>query len=1506
MRKKKINIIIFLLLVEITSLFLMYKSYGNKTIDTLQRVETRIINKVEKKKYSMWKRTSTTSNDYVEITTIPTGYYKLNTTRTNCEDLNGDSVNYIPTYSNGKVTVTSSNTIFCWLYFDNYFDGEGTEANPYQIKIIENLVDLSILTNEGNTFEGEYFAMAKSLNFASSSSYGDSTRIDYGDINEDNTTEGLLTELTRVTGKGFTPIGTVDNSFYGNFDGANYTLSNIYINNSTLPAVGLFGSLNGASLENLELTGTVKTTSGANTGAFSGRAWGTTSFSDLTNRVTVTSTSSSSAVAGIVGIVNGNSSVTDCSNYGAISGGNSTSGIVGVNYTSSTLTVANCQNNGTITSALGVYTGGIVARDNDASSETIINNCVNNNSVKNNIPDGTTAYFGGIMGLAHGGLQINNSSNIHDIGSDIVDSSNVKYIGGVLGVSYSAAEVTLNNCHNTGLITGGSIVGGVLGLNRKSTIINECYNTGNISTTSNYSSTIVGGVVGYNYANSNSGNSKLIILNSYNEGTINSPKTAGGVIAATAAANSSNNATSMVINCYNTGGITGTTYARGISGNDGYGITRINNVYNYGTITSSTVHGVSSHSGTALYLDNAYYLTGVTGAPSTATVYGTPVALTSNQISNQANYNGQPFVSTLNSNVTGITLSNYDASLAEYGLLSWKHDTTKGYPVFSEEVIATISATKKTAGTAVASDTWSNEGLNYILSAPAGATIYYCKDTNNTCSPGTTTTSGSSITSYNTVTGTYYIRYKTISNGVSSSVRSYIAKVDITPPTINYTLTANGVTYTGGWTKYNVNPHLTFSDDLSGVKANTLQYGYNGTNWLDTNNTSTISYDGNWGPNDNNMGYYKICDVAGNCNDISFVMKIDQGKPSKPTYVAKFASDNSNYTSGNWTNHQVNTIISSVDSKSGVTSMYYSTDKSTWVSLGLSVSNGISKSGTTYSGTEPWGVRERDNTYYFKVIDAAGNESDPSDAFTIRYDLTPPSKPTYVGKHTSDNSAYTSGTWTNNQVYTTLSSTDATSGVTEFYYSTNQTNWVKLNLYYSNGISKSGTTYSGNEAWTVADGRNDTFYFKVKDAAGNESVVSDAFNIKYDTTKPSKPTINGYYYSNNSAYTSGTWATGQIYTTITSTDANAGVTDMYYSYDKSTWNKLYFSKSDGIVKSGTTYSGQEPWGYRDRNDTFYVKAVDSAGNTSDISNGFNVKYDLTKPSKPTVTAKFSSNNSAYTSGNWAKSEVYTIISSSDSGVGVSEMYYSFDQNTWSKLNFAKSNGISQSGTTYSGSEAWTVYNNRNQTIYFKAVDARGNTSDVSNGFTIRYDTVAPTYSFSSINSSNQVTVTCNDDHSPTGGKTVTLSGSSYTVSGTCSDAASNTTSYSKTYTYSRVSACGVQTAAVCTKSCVVTDYVSRTSRNMFVCTTNSSGTCSGTAVSSAATSTCNSVYGTRGSYNTGSNTDIYVTCNNACPSGYGPSTYADQCEKNRTTTCSCTQGTSGCTCTDPVYYACWH
>lgn len=151
-----------------------------------------------------------------------------------------------------------------------------TKDTAYQIWCIEDLVTFSNMVNgegirlengepviitAGSIFSGKYIVLKRDLNFKSKLSYADSERTDFGDING-NTEDGnsLIDEMT--TGTGFISIAKNGNKYFeGSFDGEDHKIDNIYIN-STDNYASLFGRIaNNAIIENLQISGEMKSDS---------------------------------------------------------------------------------------------------------------------------------------------------------------------------------------------------------------------------------------------------------------------------------------------------------------------------------------------------------------------------------------------------------------------------------------------------------------------------------------------------------------------------------------------------------------------------------------------------------------------------------------------------------------------------------------------------------------------------------------------------------------------------------------------------------------------------------------------------------------------------------------------------------------------------------------------------------------------------------------------------------------------------------------------------------------------------------------------------------------------------------------------------------------------------------------------------------------------------------------------------------------------------------------------
>ncbi|MFI3265139.1 MAG: GLUG motif-containing protein [Rikenellaceae bacterium] len=248
------------------------------------------------------------------------------------------------------------------------WSGTGTESDPYQIETADQLRNLATKVNSGTNYEGKFFEMMNDIDLG-------------GEDNE------------------FTAIGTYSTSFKGSFNGGNYKVSGLYINQSE-SYQGLFGCIYSATIKNISVSGSV-------TGAYQvGGIVGCIIFSTVDNCYNEAKVHGTSAdVGGIVGWVNSPSCyVTNCYNIGDISGEiMNIGGIIG--YMSSTYTyVINCYNTGniscTVTDDDSTNIGGIVGM---IAANNTVDNCYSTGNMS-----GGASYIGGVVGQANSSSIINN------------------------------------------------------------------------------------------------------------------------------------------------------------------------------------------------------------------------------------------------------------------------------------------------------------------------------------------------------------------------------------------------------------------------------------------------------------------------------------------------------------------------------------------------------------------------------------------------------------------------------------------------------------------------------------------------------------------------------------------------------------------------------------------------------------------------------------------------------------------------------------------------------------------------------------------------------------------------------------------------------------------------------------------------------------------------------------------------------------------------------------------
>lgn len=222
---------------------------------------------------------------------------------------------------------------------------------------------------------------------------------------------------------GHLPIGNSSANFTGSYDGDGHTIDGLYINRSSESKIGLFGTMNGASLTDLGLTN-VNITGSYYTG-------------------------------GLIGYSIYSSSVSNCYSSGTVSGVERVGGLVGANLYSSS-SVSNCYSSCNVT-ASGNYSGGLVG-DNGYSAT--ISNSYSTGNVTGSY------YVGGLTGFATTSAIISNCFSTGTVTGN--------YAGGLVG---TIGNSQVSNCYSTGSVTTGSNRGGLIGYNTSSTVTNSFWDT---------------------------------------------------------------------------------------------------------------------------------------------------------------------------------------------------------------------------------------------------------------------------------------------------------------------------------------------------------------------------------------------------------------------------------------------------------------------------------------------------------------------------------------------------------------------------------------------------------------------------------------------------------------------------------------------------------------------------------------------------------------------------------------------------------------------------------------------------------------------------------------------------------------------------------------------------------------------------------------------------------------------------------------------------------------------
>ncbi len=455
------------------------------------------------------------------------------------------------------VTTTSFTVNAATLEFAG---GSGTENDPY-------LIETKYHLNNVRNYQSAYFKMKTDIVFS------EEDFVEQGDFYNN--------------GVGWEPI----EEFTGYFNGDGYAVKGMVSKKG-----GIFDAINTAVVENLRIieakyAPVTESTSNIYIGSIA-NSMNNSTINNCHNETNIELNSNGRLrVGGIVGTTGNNkNNIINCTNKGNLSA-TCVGGIVGVG---NNVTISNCKNTGEISAYAtlnsGAYAGGIAGL-----SRGSIDNCYNTGYISLLFEDSLENYLyshycGGIVGDGYKTI-ISTCYNTANISGVVEDSS--LYLGGIAGWTPDGA---ISKSYNIGSLKAegtskahGSVdhikVGGIIGEACSSSIINCCYNIGNVEAVSFSTDAVTvsfaGGIAG------NVSDGKTKVYDCFNIGNVNAEHKIDVEKDGSALA----------------GGIFGAVMNGG----------KVNNCYNMGKVTASSnlvsvkYGGVSSQGRTGT-IDSCYYL----------------------------------------------------------------------------------------------------------------------------------------------------------------------------------------------------------------------------------------------------------------------------------------------------------------------------------------------------------------------------------------------------------------------------------------------------------------------------------------------------------------------------------------------------------------------------------------------------------------------------------------------------------------------------------------------------------------------------------------------------------------------------------------------------------------------------------------------------------------------------------------------------------------------------------
>ncbi|MCI8655126.1 MAG: hypothetical protein HFJ48_04560, partial [Clostridia bacterium] len=277
--------------------------------------------------------------------------------------------------------------------------------------------------------------------------------------------------------------------------------------------------------------------------------------------------------------------------------------------------------------------------------------------------------------------------------------------------------------------------------------------------------------------------------------------------------------------------------------------------------------------------------------------------------------------------------------------------------------------------------------------------------------------------------------------------------------------------------------------------------------------------------------------------------------------------------------------------------------------------------------------------------------------------------------------------WTKNTVRQTIKATDTGSTISGI---------DRIEYTYDNGGTIQSLPKANGGTWVIDDQVFDhNIRIRAVDVSANASEWTTPYRVSIDKVPPGKTKVElRYNNANGSYYKSGDLTNQNIWQHASATENHSGIARYEYSNDNG--NTVRNFDNDWIIKESI---------YK----TFWVRAIDNAGNVGQWSEPYTLNIDKIPPGTPTVTLRYNNENGTeYPSGHLT------------------------NQNVWQKANAEDKNGIS--GYEYSHdkitigefpSNPWTISWSLNKKFYVRAIDNAGNRGEWSEPYVINIDKDPP-------------------------------------------------------------------------------------------------------------------------------------------------------------------------------------